>query len=214
MNRMFLALVVMTATLSSAAAQGKDEKLPPAGATRVAVVNFGLVFRKYYKLNRSHVGMPAGMIPLRDKARVLVDQTKAWHDEMMKEDFDPAQKERFEAGIRRNKLELEQMQEEVKKILAKGQEENLVALWKEVQEVVGTIAKERGIQLVLGYGDPIEKELLYSFPNVDRKKQAMDTGNVVPLFVADGVDISEEVVALLNRRYQEKTMGDPSGNKK
>src|ERR1022692_1753245 len=93
---------------------------------------------------------------------------------------------------------------DIQQRLGKRQGENLVKLRKDVQAGMKTYAMESGIDLVLGYGDVMETELLNLFPNVNRKMQAMDLGSTVPLFLAARIDISSGVVHLLNTERLEK----------
>ena len=46
---------------------------------------------------------------------------------------------------------------------------------------------------VLAYGDPIDKEVLDRFPNVNRKMQSMDLGGTVPMFISERADITSGV---------------------
>jgi hypothetical protein len=86
------------------------------------------------------------------------------------------------------------MSRDIERILAKRQEDNLVAVWTEIQTAIKSYATEKQIDLVLAYGDPVEKELLDRFPNVKRKMESMDLGGTTPLHFAAHVDISNAVV--------------------
>ena len=57
---------------------------------------------------------------------------------------------------------------------AKKSEDNLVALWAETQEAISDYATENGIELVFGFGEPLDKALSDRFPNINRKMNAMD----------------------------------------
>ena len=76
---------------------------------------------------------------------------------------------------------------------------------------IKTVATHHKIDVVFGYGDPMEKELLDLFPNVNRKMQAMDTGSTIPLFVTPRADLSEEVVRNLNSWVRESKKETPKG---
>src|ERR1700683_5591458 len=98
------------------------------------------------------------------------------------EDFVDFSKEEYHEKIIHAKRELEDMAADMSRLLGEKQQETLVSLWKEVQDGIKTYAEKNGIDIVFGYGDPMEKELLDRFPNVNRKMQAMDLGSTVPLF--------------------------------
>jgi Skp family chaperone for outer membrane proteins len=201
MSRMFLITVVMASSLSSASAQVKEEHPVPAGAIRVAIVNIGVVFNKYERARQFKDELEAIMAPFKEQGKVLTAQIEEWQTKALAPEIDPTEKKKLEADILKNKRQLEDLQREISRKLGKKQEDNLVQLWKEVQDGIKTYATQEGLQLVLGYGDPMEKQLLDQFPNINRKMQAMDLGSTVPLFAAPGVDIAEGVVALLNRNY-------------
>ena len=93
-----------------------------------------------------------------------------------------------------------------KHVMHQLQEEKLVSLWKEINRGIAVVAKAEGYQIVLGYGDHREKELLNEFPNVNRKKEAMDNGSIFPLYVHGSVDITQAVVKTLNTAYMRKAL--------
>jgi Skp family chaperone for outer membrane proteins len=167
--------------------------------SRIAVVNIGLVFNKYKRAVTFKTELEETLKPYKEKGKKLTDEISAWHKAMQDPKFDGKERERYEAAIRHNKRQLEDMQLEIQKLVGKRQEDNLVTLWKEVKMGIEAIAKGQGTQLVLGYGDPMEKEMLDLFPNINRKMQAMDVGGSVPLYIHSSVDISEWVADTLNK---------------
>ena len=112
--------------------------------------------------------------------------------------------DQLKAAIALSQKELENLQAEMQRRLAKRQEENLISIWTEIQAAVRTYANENKIDLVIGYGEPCDKALINLFPNINRKKEATDDGYGVPLFVASEVDISQDVVSLLNHKRGER----------
>lgn len=195
--------LVLAAVLSVSAAalpaQTLPSQSPPAGTTRVAVVNIGHVFNKYERAIRFKADLEDALKPYKDRAAKLTKNIQKCEEAIAAKRFRDFSKEEYEEKIVQDKRELEDMSREISKLLGKKQEENLVTLWKEVNLGISAYASTHKIDLVIGYGDPIEKELLDQFPNVNRKMQAMDTGSTVPLFIGSRADISEPVVQLLNR---------------
>ena len=117
-------------------------------------------------------------------------------------------------SIKSHKRTLEDMSAEISRVLGKQQEDNLVTLWKEVNMGIKAVADAYGYQIVLGYGDPMEKELLNAFPNVNRKMQAMDLGSTVPLYIHGSVDISGIVVHNLNAWLEQPKGVQPASGSK
>ena len=112
--------------------------------------------------------------------------------------MDAPTKQNYIANITKHKRELEDMDTQIRGLLGKKQEDNLVTLWNEVNMGIEAVSKAYGFQIVLGYGDPTEAKLLNQFPNVNRKMQAMDLGSTVPLYVHGSVDLSQAIADTLN----------------
>jgi len=80
---------------------------------------------------------------------------------------------------------------------------------------ISKVSEAYGFQIVLGYGDPLDKALMDLFPNINRKMQAMDAGGAVPLYVHGSVDLSEAVTGTLNRWIEPQQKGVvPTGGTK
>ena len=195
----FAALVagVAGSTYLYASTPGNVQPVQQQG-TKVAVVNIGLVFNKYTRAIAFKADLEATLAPFKDKAKKLTDQAKGWEEALQGGKVPEKDREQYINAIKQNRRELEDMSAKIQKDLGVKQEQNLVTLWKEVDMGIAAVAKSQGYQIVLGYGDPMEKELLHLFPNVNRKMQAMDLGSSVPLYVADSADISPIVVYNLN----------------
>jgi Skp family chaperone for outer membrane proteins len=172
--------------------------------TKIAVVNIGQVFNQYRRAVAMKTELEQTLKPFKDKAKTLTDQIKAWDDELKKPQLDPAKVPQYRASITAHKRTLEDMSAEITTLLGKRQEDNLVTLWKEVNMGIKAVGEAYGFQIVLGYGDPMEKNLLDQFPNVNRKMQAMDLGSTVPLYIHGSVDLSQAVVDTLNAWLTQK----------
>jgi Skp family chaperone for outer membrane proteins len=208
MKRTFIALVVLGAGFSPTTAQTTKEKPGQAGTVRVAVVNMGVILQRYHKSNEFQQELWARLKRFKAKAKKLTDEMKAWHDTMQEPGFDPNMKPRYEAGIRNNQQKLEEMNVEVKNIVAKWHEDHDMMMWKEIQEAIKTCATQNGIELVLGYRELTVHEL--ELRSTNRERQAIGDGSAVPLFMEPGTDISQEIVDLLNKQHREKSKRDPS----
>lgn len=184
--------------------------------TKIAVVNIGQVFNQYKRAIAMKTDLEQTLKPYKDKGKTLTDQIKAWEDELRKPQIDPAKAGQYQDAIKAHKRTLEDMSAEITRLLGKRQEDNLVTLWKEVNMGIKAVGEAYGFQIVLGYGDPMEKNLLDQFPNVNRKMQAMDLGSTVPLYVHGSVDLSQAVVDTLNAWLTQKSAAPltPTGGTK
>jgi Skp family chaperone for outer membrane proteins len=198
MKRIVLLIFVLGIFATFASTQATKEKPQPARATRVAVVNIGALFANFHPWGwwRSEPEI-AGLVPARNEARKLMDSMDEWMAAIHKGGLPADRKEEVEKKIRATRLKLDEIDHDTRKLLAKRSEERLVFMWTGIQEAIRTYATKNGIDIVLGYGDPSEKEMLNLFPNVDRKKQAMDSGSTVPLLVSPRLDITEDVIEVL-----------------
>jgi Skp family chaperone for outer membrane proteins len=206
-----VALTVMGAYYAShlfaqAPATGGNAQQPQVQGTKMAVVNIGLVFNKYVRANEFKQQLEELMKPFKAEGKKLTEEMEAWH-KARETEKDQKKKEQYEAAILHNKRKLEDLQREISKKLGKQQEDNLVQLWKEVNVGIERVAVAYGFQVVYGYGDPMEKELLNQFPNINRKMQAMDLGSTVPLYVHGSVDLSQVIADTLNRWVAESNGG-------
>ena len=141
-------------------------------AVRVGVVNVPQVFNRYDRADKFKRDMGVELASYKKKgARLAQDDLK---------------------------VELAQLNAEMERILGKKQEEILTTLWRDVHMGTAAHAKDQRIDIVLGFGDPMEKDRLHQFANVKRKLKALDDGSVVPLFATPKVDLSLMVTQTLN----------------
>jgi hypothetical protein len=125
------------------------------------------------------------------------------------------QAEIFQDSITKNKRQLEDLAAEMRKLLGKKSEDNLVMLWKESNDCIKRVGEAYGFSIVMGYGDPLEPALMDLFPNVNRKMGAMDAGGAVPLYVHPSSDLSNAVTQTLNQWFdiRENELKKTSGTK-
>lgn len=194
---------------------GAGAATQPQPGTKVAVINIGHVFNHYVRAEAFKKELESAFNPFKEKAKKLTDDMKIWEEEARKPGATQAVIERNTELIKRNKRELEDLSVQMQKLLGKRQEENLVTLWKEVNMGISKVAEAYGFQIVIGYGDPLEKDMMHLFPNINRKMQAMDGGAGVPLYVHASVDLSHAVTQTLNQWVQQSQQPViPTGGKK
>jgi Skp family chaperone for outer membrane proteins len=202
MNPVILVVVSISMAIEPMQKSVKTQA-PQFGTTRVAVVNIGKVFNQYDRAKEFKADLEKTLQPFKDKAKRLTKNIESWEAAVKNKDFRAASKEAYEEKIINAKRELEDMGRKIQADLGARQEQNLITLWKEVQMGISAVATDQKIDVVFGYGDPVEKDLLDLFPNVNRKMQAMDLGSTVPLFMTKRVDITEIVVHNLNHWTRE-----------
>jgi Skp family chaperone for outer membrane proteins len=200
---MFAAAVVSLALgLSSAFAQTKDN---PAsiGTTRVAVINLGLVFNKYDRAAALKKELDNKLVPLKEEAKTLTQNLTAWQVSIQKLDLGDPKRKSLEEKMIQARRQMEDMQRTAQFRIGKLNEDNLITIWKDIHQAVKDYSAKHNIELVMAYGDPVEKELAVTFPHISRKMQTADQGGSIPFFVSPRADISQAVADLLNKKYRD-----------
>lgn len=213
MNRTFiLAAVALTICATSAFSQSARSTVstadksngPKVGTTKVAVFNIGVVLNKYQRASIAKEQLSKEVKRLQAEAKELNESIAKWQTALQSGEVPASKKELYEEKIINARRQLEDLNREARTTIGKKQEATLVELWKDVRQAVKVYAAEHGLDLVIVYGDvsdPLQQDV---FPNVTRKMSALDQGGAMPFFMAPGVDVSEGLVELLNRRYREK----------
>ncbi len=183
-----------------------------AGGTRLAVINVGVVFTKYKKATAFKEELQKKVMPFKDKMDGWRKEVIQYQDLIQRGDFKQYKKEDLEKAIVDRKCALEDTDREVRNLVGKQSEEQLVHLWKEITSHVRAFGATNGFHMVLGYGDPMDPKEMDTFANINRKMQGMDIGGVTPLYLAQGLDISEAVVQSLNAAYDQNRTGPVGGS--
>jgi Skp family chaperone for outer membrane proteins len=202
MNRLLLALAVLGLAFGNARAEDQKNAKPlPKGTTRVAVINLGSVLLKYEKANDLKVELGRNVKEAQDEAKRLQVHLTSWQAALQKGEFKNGTKEEYEEKIINARRRLEDLSRTVSLTVGKLQHTHLETLWNDMQVAVKEYCAEHKIDLVFAYGDP--KDNAGAYPNIERKLRAVDAGGAAPFFMTGGVDISEAIVELLNKRYRE-----------
>lgn len=189
-----------TGTHLLAQAPAPSASAPPA-QTRIAFLNIEIVFQKYKKAAIYKQEMEKALEPYRLKAETLKKEIIKWQQDMADPKFDTKNKERYDAGILNNKRQLEDLDRAARKEVGKRNEEQIVQLYKEVNEAVQGYAQSNGFHGVMAFGNSPQLDPL-SYVNISRVVQGMEqTGCASVMYTAPGLDISEAIVNSLNSRY-------------
>jgi Skp family chaperone for outer membrane proteins len=133
----------------------------------------------------------------------LIDaRTKQLQDPTLADKRDALEKE-----VRRLTREKQDKTEEAKVALDKKQGELIVLVYKEVDDAVRTYCRQSNIELVLHYNDAVTESDRNNPQNIARK---MTQGACMPLYMTSSLDISQEIVGVLNAKYP-VTTSTPAG---
>ncbi len=175
------------------------------GATIVAVVDIGRVLQAAFP-GGSDFGRGLGpqVEEFKAQAERISAQIVDWKKMIQNSRLNKHEAEVIRENICSYERGLEVTKTALSKAIGLKQEQDTRQLWIAIQRAVKTYASENGIDIVLGYGDPAQPELIDQFPNINRKMQAMDLGSTVPLFVSPRADITAGVIEVLKRQRREK----------
>lgn len=194
------ALVVLAGGLTAGRSHAQAPGQLPA--TKVGVVNIGLLFTKYYKAQIMKKELENDLLPLKaeaEKIKAIMKQHQEWLEaNNKKEQKDAVQAEKSMKAMRDGQRALEDLDVQARKLIGKKQETQLVMLYKEIHAAVQSHAQQNGYHMVFAYGDPPDQPDPFTFQNINRKMGGMDMGAAVPYYWQTGLDISSDVLARLN----------------
>jgi Skp family chaperone for outer membrane proteins len=178
---------------------------PPAGPAdqktasprmRVGMVNIAYVARHYEKVRAFTNEIQAASKTFREKERKFREEHDGLAAELAGGLADAAgRRAEIERRIQALRRELEDNRTEVQRLLTARQDEMLRTVSADVEAVTRRYAQAYGLDLVLQYQGEVDEAGRPSGPSA-RKLQARSG---VPLYAAAGVDISKDIVAILNR---------------
>jgi Skp family chaperone for outer membrane proteins len=212
----FAAALALAYSATRLTAQGGGAVAPQV--TKVGVINVGTVFSKYNRAVALKTELEKAFAPYKVKAEQWSKEIIQYKDAINKGDYKVGaqtySKESLDKAILERQRALQDLDRDAKTNLGKQQEEQLVHLWKDVTAHIRAYGASKGFHIVMGYGDPSKAEELDTFANINRKMQGMDVGGVVPIYVAPGLDITDEVVLSLNAAYSKSATTQPTGIQK
>jgi Skp family chaperone for outer membrane proteins len=173
---------------------------PTAAAprTRIALLNLAYVIKSYKKWET----FQGEFKTLYQGYEAQVNSKKGQAEALAKEINDPktpqTAKEAKEKEIKKLQREVEDIQNDAKQALAKKSDDQMVLIYKEVRDVATRYAYSHNFDMVLHYNDATTQADFDSPMNIARK---MNAGALMPLYVANGMDISMDVVNALNAAY-------------
>ena len=198
MRLMFLALLIFAGSVATASAQNVKDK---PRSVRVAVVNVALILEKYEIAHDVKADLKEmNRKKSESKPSVLAIEIEVLEKLLRTAEMPAKAKEQLEKQLETTKKKLREWKHDRPGELSKKATDNIVEVWKDIQDAVAKYAAWHEIDLVFGYTDPLNKNELDLFPNVNRKMQAMDVGSTVPLALTAHVDISEAILDRLKWR--------------
>jgi Skp family chaperone for outer membrane proteins len=167
--------------------------------TRIALINLAQVFKGYAKITYFSGENKKMLEPFSEKAKGIQIQIEAHKKELEKTTLDEQTRIGYEKNLKTYQRQMEDLSAEAKMTYAKKNEEQMLIVYKEVMDVAQRYALSHGYELVMHYNDvPPESPEYYNPVNVSRKIQA---GACIPMYMAPGMDVTKQIVEVLNTAY-------------
>lgn len=199
-----VALALVLVVGGTASAQGQSQ-----GGTRVAVVNIYNIMKNYKKVEMLNESLKQDMAPLEKKMKDAQEQFTAW--KKIFEDPKTASKKKEEAqkNMVAYKRYMEDLVLERNKMLMKRGEEQAVQVYREIEDAIKRFSLTNGIHIVFQYYEPLEEDDRYSPRNIRRKlHECSNVGASAPIYIANGIDVSQHVLAILNSQFPPNKKGN------
>lgn len=197
-----LGLAIHVSTLLAQSTSPAPAPTASAAKSRMAMINLTYVVKNYTKFKTYQDELKKTVDPYQTKDNAL----KAQGEKLAKEGQSASaeRREQIERQLKELQRQMEDNKNDAQKILVKKQEDQLKTLYMDVRSVVERYAQAHGFEMVLHYNDATTTEEYWSPQNIARKMQA---GALVPMYMANGLDISANIVSTLNSSYGSGSTG-------
>jgi Skp family chaperone for outer membrane proteins len=179
--------------------------VPPQ--VKVAMLNMAVIIKGYKKYEFFMKEMDDLEKPYREKAETNAKLYKEWQDVLKNPNATDKQREDAQKYLIQLKRNIEDNNAAASKTLGARRNEKLVQIYGEIFDAVKRYARSNGIHIVYQYIDGVTETEIFTPANIDRKMKSAAAGAIAPIYIADGLDISGEVVRILNMPFPASTAG-------
>jgi Skp family chaperone for outer membrane proteins len=170
--------------------------LPEQPKTKVAVMNLSYIIKNYKKWEAFQNDYKTKLESFEKELRPLKDQYEEFEKELKKPGVDADKREEIGKSMRDTQRTLQNLTEDYKKVLKDFEGKSFKTIYNDVNNMAERYAKAHGFELVMHFNDGTTEDEANTDANVGRK---MGLGALFPVYVTPGMDISIEVIALLNK---------------
>jgi Skp family chaperone for outer membrane proteins len=190
-------------------APGTYPQRPPvaaAPASKIAIINVAHVIKNYAKYTNMQNDMRIKAEGYKKELEQMNAQITAAQGDAAKATTD-AQREEITKRVKDIQRRGEDKNNEAQKVMSKMQYDDLVVIYKDIRQAVDDYARPRGIELVMQYEDGVGPEAY--MPALFSRKMANNACQ--PIYAAPGVDITQEVLNMLNAKTRAGLSTAPAG---
>jgi Skp family chaperone for outer membrane proteins len=178
---------------------------PTQARTRIALLNLTYVIKNYQKYQHFQNEIKGIVEPFQTKD---ADLRRQLEELQKKAQAAPPPSEDLTRQAKEVQRRLEDNSAEAKLILGKRSDDEMKILFMDVYEAAQRYATSHDFELVLHYNDAVTKDEFLSAQNIARK---LNTGALMPLYMMPSMDISQEVVRVLNSNVSTTGASVPTG---
>jgi Skp family chaperone for outer membrane proteins len=164
--------------------------------TRVAIINLGQVIRNYVKFKNFEQYLNGQRAQYRQKMEGMSNLLQTKQALLAKPETSQVDREKIEREARDLQRQMQDLKEDAQEHVSKQEFDQLVQMYKEVQDAVAAYARVRNIEMVLHNNEPIGNDAW--LPQIFSRKLA--NGACFPLYVHPGLDITNDIINMLNSR--------------
>ncbi len=185
---------------TSPAGQNRPTQTAAEPKTRIALLNLTYVIKNYLKYQNFQKEIKSQIEPFQKRDSELRKQLEELRKKA--ETAKPSEREALEREAKEIQRKLEDNAAEIKGALGKKSDDEMKILFTDVFDAARRYAAAHEFELVLHYNDAVTPEDFMSPQNIARK---LNTGALMPLYAAPGMDISREIVEMLNYNLRPNT---------
>lgn len=203
-------VVAVAAVVGASRLWAEDKGKKPAPRTRIGLVNLTYVINNYDKYKEFKIEVQKFVEPYQKRDAELRSQLEELRKQATKPSLVPTagedreektKAEALEEKAKKIEREIEDNSTKVKLKMGKKSDDAMKLIYMDIYSVTQNYARENDLDLVLHYNDAITKEDFFSAQNIARK---LNTGGLMPLYSKWDMDISRDLVVLLNQKMNKK----------
>jgi Skp family chaperone for outer membrane proteins len=179
---------------------------PGAGAApncpKIGLMNLAYVLKGYNKFKVYNDEIEKIRVQYEKQEMDLKKSIADWKTYWERKDISQPDKDKAEDAVKTLQRRVEDNINEYKKVRGKKSDEQMVQMYKEVEDTVKSWAGSNGFHMILHYSEALADSDKYVPQNVQRKLVGPgQSGGVCPIYFTPGMDVSEDIVRALNTRY-------------
>jgi Skp family chaperone for outer membrane proteins len=177
-----------------------EPKEAPPPCNRIGLINLMQLFKRYAKKPSFFEENKKLLEPYQSKARLILVQIEVHQKALQTENLAEEKRTELETNLIEYQSQFEEITKVAKKLFEANTEKQLVLCYKDISAVAKRYAVEHDLDLIVHYNDFLVDEPNYfGSTNVSRKIKAR---SLIPMHLPEGVDITNEMIAILNEAYR------------